>query len=314
MVEKEISAANPRLRENLPIGSVRVLTCGHAEQHKEHRYGSRKPQLWWVLFGRSWATLPLQCFLIEHRDGFVLFDTGIDPAIVSDSRYIRQAIGRFLLPRIFKLHVNEDDRIDHVLEKAGIVAGDIRTAVISHLHFDHVGGIAQVPQAELIVSAREWAILSEPHPEQEWILREHIEIPSAKWRQITFEPNDDPLFAGFDGIYDVAGDGSMILLPTPGHTAGSLSMLIRREGWDPILLVADLTYEADLLEKEIVPGTGDSKILLASFANVRRLKQRLPGLAIIASHDFAASAEISRATGSATHFGEDQHNDGHYQD
>jgi glyoxylase-like metal-dependent hydrolase (beta-lactamase superfamily II) len=243
--------------------------------------------------------LPLQCFLIEHRDGLVLFDTGIDPAIVSDRRYIQQALGRFLLPRIFRLHVNDSDRIDHVLEKAGVAASDIRTAVISHLHFDHVGGIAQVPQAELLVSAREWAILSEPHPEREWILREHIEIPSAKWRQIAFAPTDDPLFEGFDGIHDVAGDGSMILLPTPGHTAGSMSLLIRREGWDPILLVGDLTYEAALLERDIVPGTGDREALLASFGKVRALKARLPGLAIVASHDFAAAEAVSRASATA---------------
>lgn len=302
MIESKNTTVDTLLSEKFPIASVQVLTCGRAEQHKEHRYGSRKPQLWWVFFGRSWVPLPLQCFLIEHRNGLVLFDTGIDPAIVFDSSYIKQAIGRFLLPRIFKLRVNEDDRIDHVLKQRGFNAGDIQTAVISHLHFDHVGGIAQVPQADLLVNAREWAILSEPHPEQEWILREHIEIPSAKWRQITFEPTDDPLFEGFEGIHDVAGDRSMILLPTPGHTAGSLSMLIRREGWEPILLVGDLTYETELLDHNIVPGTGDKETLLASFAKVRKLKQRLPGLAIVASHDFAASAEIARATGNPDQF------------
>ncbi|WP_177175512.1 N-acyl homoserine lactonase family protein [Cribrihabitans marinus] len=254
------------------------------------------PQLWWVFFGRSWVPLPLQCFLIEHRDGLVLFDTGIDPAILSDKRYIKEAIGRFLLHRIFRFHLSEADRIDHVLAGAGVAAGDIRTAVISHLHFDHVGGIAQIPQADLLVSAREWAILSEPHPEREWILREHIEIPSARWRQISFEPSDDPLFEGFDGIHDVAGDGTMILLPTPGHTAGSMSLLIRQDGWDPILLVGDLTYEAGLLEQDILPGTGDRETLLASFAKVRRLRQRLPGLAIVASHDFTAGDALSRAT------------------
>ena len=200
------------------IASVRVLSSGHAEQHKEHRYGSRLPQLWWVFFGQSWVPLPLQCFLIDHRDGLVLFDTGIDPAIMSDKGYIQQTIGRFLLPRIFRLHVTKTDRIDHVLADAGVAASDIQKAVISHLHFDHVGGIAQIPQADLLVSVQEWAILSEPHPEYEWVLREHIEIPSAKWQQISFEPTGDPLFNGFDGIHDVAGDGSMILLPTPGHT------------------------------------------------------------------------------------------------
>lgn len=280
-----------------PITSVRVLQCGRAEQHRQHRYGSRLPRLWWVFLGRTWVPLPLQCFLIEHRDGWVLFDTGIDPRITSEKGYIKQAVGRFLLPRIFRFDLKETDRIDHVLAGEGVAASDIRTAVISHLHFDHAGGIARIPQAELVVSDREWAILSEPHPEHEWILREHLEIPSAKWRRVAFEPTDDALFEAFDGVHDLAGDGSMILIPTPGHTAGSLSMLIRRDGWNPILLVGDLTYETALLEQDIVPGTGDRDTLLASFAKVRRLKQRLPDLTIIASHDFSAEAALSRATG-----------------
>ena len=126
--------------------------------------------------------------------------------------------------------------------------------------------------------------------------------PGGKWRPLTFAPTDDPLFEGFDGVHDVAGDGSMILLPIPGHTAGSMSMLIRQEGWDPILLVGNLTYETALLEQDIVPGTGDSKTLLASFAKVRRLKQRLPGLSIVASHDFAAKEAVVRATRNASKF------------
>ncbi len=296
MPDSRIGKIDAAQQADQPVASVRVLNCGRAEQHREHRYGSRLPRLWWVFFGRDWVPLPLQCFLIDHRDGLVLFDTGIDPAIMSDKGYIKQAIGRFLLPRIFRLHVSEADRIDRVLADTGVAAGDVRTAIISHLHFDHVGGIAQIPQADLMVSQREWAILSEPHPEHEWILREHIEIPSAKWRPISFAPTDDPLFEGFDGIHDVAGDGCMILLPTPGHTAGSMSMLLRQDGWNPILLVGDLTYEAALLEQDVVPGTGEKKALLASFAKVRRLKQRLPGLAIVASHDFAAEKAVSEAT------------------
>lgn len=282
-----------------PIASVRVLHCGEAEQHWEHRYGSKLPQLWWVFFGRRWTPLPLQCFLISHRDGPVLFDTGIDPAVQFDKSYIRQAIGRFLLARIFRLHLKVTDRIDHVLSAAGVSAKSIRKAVMSHLHFDHVGGIAQIPQAELLVSGREWSILSEPHPEKEWMLREHIDTPSADWRQISFVPSGDPLFADFEGVHDVMGDGSMILLPTPGHTPGSLSMLIRQDGWKPILLVADLTYEVAMLEADRVPGTGDPETLRASFAKVRRLRDQLPGLEIVASHDFGAKEAIARATGTS---------------
>ena len=306
MVDAQVEPQEASPKADHPIASIRVLSGGKAEQHREHRYGSRMPSLWWVFLGRQWVPLPLQFFLVEHRDGWVLFDTGIDPAIMTDKSYIKQAFGRFLLPRIFRLHVTDEDRVDHVLNGIGVAPSDVRLAVISHLHFDHVGGIAQIPQAELLVSAREWAILSEPNPEREWILREHIEIPSAKWTQISFEPTDDPLFEGFDGIFDIAGDGSMTLLPTPGHTPGSMSMLIRREGWDPILLVADLTYEAALLDQDVLPGVGDGPTLLASFAKVRALKARLPRLAIVASHDLAAAEQVARATAGASHGGQDR--------
>ncbi|MCP4317372.1 MAG: N-acyl homoserine lactonase family protein [Hyphomicrobiales bacterium] len=274
------------------IKSVRVFSSGWADQHEEHRFGTSLPQLWWVLMSRSWVRTPINYFLIEHRDGLVLFDTGLDPAIKTDPHYVSSALGRFLLRRIFRLHIDADDRLDRVLAANNYSAGDIGTAVISHLHFDHVGGIARIPQAQLIVSAREWAQLSEPHPEREWILREHIEIPDAKWCPIDFQPADDPLLEPFGGTYDVAGDGSMVLLPTPGHTPGSLSMLVRAQCWSPVLLVGDLAYEASLLMNDTLPGTGNPKQLRATYSKVRQLKQKLPDLVIVPSHDADAERAL----------------------
>lgn len=296
VIASDMAQRRERQDEDPAIRSIRVHSSGWAEQHKEHRYGSWKPRLWWVLTSRSWVKLPISFFLIEHRDGLVLFDTGLDPALASDPTYISQAIGRFLVKRIFRFHLSAEDRLDKVLARDGVNARDIRLAVISHLHFDHVGGIAQIPQASLLVGAREWAQLSEPHPEHEWILREHIELPDAQWRPFAFQPSDDPLFEGFDGVHDVAGDGSMVLLPTPGHTPGSLSMLIRQDGWSPILLVGDLTYEAGLLQRDMLPGTGDRALLRQSFAKVRNLNDRIPDLVIVPSHDFAAAEVIAHAT------------------
>lgn len=281
------------------IKSLHVLSSGWAEQHKEHRYGTWMPKTLWALLSRSWVKLPINYFLIEHRDGPVLFDTGLDPEILTDPTYISSPIGRFFLRQVFRFDATSGDRLDNVVKAAGFTSKAITRAVISHLHFDHIGGIEQIPQAELIVSDREWAQLSTDHPERNWILREHIEIPGARWQPIQFQPTDDPLLLGFDGTYDVAGDGSMVLLPTPGHTPGSLSMLIRREGWRPILLVGDLTYEAALLEKDITPGIGDAAELRKSYANVRHLKEQLPDLVIVPSHDFAAVDDIERAIASA---------------
>ena len=275
------------------VKSIQAFSTGMGEQHKEHRYGSILPRMLWVLTSQSWIKIPINVFLLEHRDGLVLFDTGLDPAIATDPNYINSVIGRFLLHRIFRLHMGPEDALDNQLANLGFAAADVSKAVISHLHFDRVGGISKIPQAELLLSKDEWAQLSTPHPEHDWILREHIDIPGAKWSTIEFTPTDDPLFAPFGAIHDVMGDGSMILLPTPGHTPGSISMLVRIDGAPPILLVADLTYESDLLMRDQVPGTGDAKTLRSSFAKVRTLKKQLPDLVILASHDPATAETLN---------------------
>ena len=51
-----------------------------------------------------------------HRDRLVLFNTGMDPTIASDPNYISSPIGRFLLPKIFRLHIGPDDALDNRLE------------------------------------------------------------------------------------------------------------------------------------------------------------------------------------------------------
>lgn len=277
------------------VDGIDILTTGWGEQHKEHRYGTWMPRLLWALTSLSWVRVPINAFLIHHRDGPILFDTGLDPAIKTEPNYISQAIGRFLLHRIFRLHIEERDALRYQLEAAGVSPSDIRTVVISHLHFDHVGGIAVIPNAALLVSEREWAQLSEPHPEHEWILREHVELPAAKWRPIAFEPTDDPALQRFGGAYDVRDDGSMVLIPTPGHTPGSLSMLVRSDGMPPILLAGDLAYEPDLIFEGRVPGTGDKKTLRETYAKVRALKDDLPDLVILASHDPGASDALHGA-------------------
>ena len=276
------------------IRAVHTVRTGSVEQRPEHRFGTRKPLLWWVLLSRRWVPAPIHCYVLEHRRGLVLFDTGLDPAIVSDPRYIDSALGRFLLHRLFRIHVGPEDALDRRLASAGFDASDVRAAAISHLHFDHIGGIAHVPQATLLVSRDEWAQLSGSRPEREWVLREHIELAGARWQPIDFATTTDPLLAPFGGCYDVMDDGSMLLLPTPGHSPGSMSMLVRTANLPPLLLIGDLAYEVDMLMDDRVPGIGDAPKLRASFAKVRALRERLPDLVILPAHD-PTSAETLAA-------------------
>lgn len=279
------------------IKAVHEITTGYVEQHKEHRYGSSKPLLWWVLTSRSWVKAPITAYALEHRDGLVLFDTGVDPALVSDPDYISSPIGRFILNKVFRFHIGPEDALDKQLEAINLEAAGVSKVVISHLHFDHIGGIAHVPQADLLVSMEEWRRLDEPNPERDWILREHIELPGANWQPIEFVPTSDPLLGPFGVGYDCMGDGSMILLPTPGHSPGSMSMLVRSSGIPPLLFVGDLTYELERLHNDQVPGIGNPEQLKASFAKVRQLEEVLPDLVVVPSHDRLASEKLATALG-----------------
>ncbi len=277
------------------IKAVHEITTGYVEQHEEHRYGTRKPLMWWVLTSRSWVKAPITAYAFEHRDGLVLFDTGLDPALVSDPNYISSPIGRFILRKVFRFHIGPEDALDRQLEAINLAAADVCKVIVSHLHFDHIGGLAHVPQAELLVSKDEWQRLDAPNPERDWILREHIELPGANWQPVEFVPTSDPLLAAFGVCYDCMGDGSMILLPTPGHTPGSMSLLVRSTGLPPLLFVGDLTYELEPLHNNQVPGIGDGEQLKASFEKVRELEKALPDLVVIPSHDPFATQKLAEA-------------------
>jgi glyoxylase-like metal-dependent hydrolase (beta-lactamase superfamily II) len=136
----------------------------------------------------------------------------------------------------------------------------------------------------------------QPHSERHAVFRRDIDLPGLKWQRISFQQIDDPSLKPFTHAYDLMGDGSMVLLPTPGHLPGSLSMLVRRDGAPPLLLIGDLHYQTELLERGQLPGTGDKKELRASFAKVLALKERMPDLVILASHDPGAAEALREAT------------------
>jgi glyoxylase-like metal-dependent hydrolase (beta-lactamase superfamily II) len=107
----------------------------------------------------------------------------------------------------------------------------------------------------------------------------------------------DPRIAPFTHGHDMFGDGSLVLLPTPGHTPGSLSLLVRRPGRRPLLMVGDLTYDDNLLMTGRLPGAGDKRGMRDATRMVNQLRASLPGLVVLPAHDPGAAARLAAASG-----------------
>ena len=211
------------------VRSVSVLSTGTVVIHPQHAFGSRLPMYLWLLGSRAWLSpRPINVYVIEHAAGLVLFDTGQDRASVTDPGYFPGGPTGLLYDRLARFRVGPGETLPAQLAARGYAPEDVRLAVLSHLHQDHIGGLHQLPNAELVVAQEEWAELGKPLPEVRGFLRRHIDLPGLRWRRVRFAPTADPALAPFGAAHDLLGDGTLVLLPTPGHTPGSVSLLVRR--------------------------------------------------------------------------------------
>jgi N-acyl homoserine lactone hydrolase len=283
-----------------PIRRVAVLSTGHVQIRPDHEALSWRPTALWLLASRSWTgPKPINAYVIEHRQGLVLFDTGQDRASVTEPDYFPGGITRVLYDRLARFEIGPQETLSAGLDRLGYAVGDVGTAVVSHLHQDHIGGLGQLGQADILVSQTEWDTLSSPLPEWRGLMRRHIDLPGLRWRRIEPGVSDDPDLSPFPGSHDLFDDGSLVLLPTPGHTPGSMSLLVRRPGRPPLMMVGDLTYDVHLLDDGHVPGVGRRRRLRASTSMINQMRRRHPDLVILPAHDPGAATRLAAATGHA---------------
>ena len=185
--------------------------------------------------GAGRVRMPVPAYLIEHPRGTALFDTGMHPDCQRDpaGRVGQRVAGLFA----FDYHPGEE--ISARLDALGCDPKRIDLIINSHFHFDHAGGNALIPNATLLVQRREWEAGRDP------------EIAA----RCGFDPHDFDLGHALrlvDGEHDVFGDGSVLCLPTHGHTPGHQSLKLRLADGD-IVLAADSCYFCRTLRERRLP-------------------------------------------------------------
>ncbi|MGD9536801.1 MAG: N-acyl homoserine lactonase family protein [Alphaproteobacteria bacterium] len=221
-------------------------------------------------------SIPVPSYLIEHPKGRVLFDTGMHPATQTDLR--GRAGDRTANAFTVTFHAGEE--IKGRLESLDIAPSSINYIINSHLHWDHTGGNELIPDAKVVIQKREWEAGQVP---------ELIEANS-------FNPVDYRLghqVMQIDGEHDLFGDGSVVIIPSYGHTPGHQSLKVRT-GSGEIVLTADACYMRRTLEELHLPTIyHDAAQMLETLKMFRRL--RAGGARIFVGHDPAFWQDVPQA-------------------
>jgi N-acyl homoserine lactone hydrolase len=165
--------------------------------------------------------VPVPFYLIRHPKGNVIVDGGNPLAVARDPR---AHWGK--LADLFEVHMSEDQHCIAQLRRHGFAPESVGLIVQTHLHIDHTGALGHFPDAEIVVHASELDSARDERPQARGYVPADFEQPGLRWRTFT-------------GEHDLFGDGSVRLLPTPGHSAGHVSLLLELERTGRVLLTAD---------------------------------------------------------------------------
>ncbi len=214
---------------------------------------------------------PILAYLIETPNGRILYDVGCDYRKIATpelrSRYFDPMRPMFEPPTMA-----EDMRIPHYLGRLGLTSKDIDVVFLGHLHFDHAGGLCDLPGCEVHVH------------------REEIDAAMTGLDEGVFndECADAARWTLQSGEYEVAP--GVHALATPGHTAGHMSLLIELPKGRPVILCGDAADLRENLTDEVAPGYCWQNNEALAIDSIRRLNalSRSENAELWPNHDFEA--------------------------
>lgn len=213
-----------------------------------------------IILDPTWTEwFPIQFFVIEHPEGVIVFDTGETSDVADESYFNCDSMTKWFYTTQMKFAVNPEDELIAQLGKLDISPQRVRWVVLSHLHSDHIGGLKDLSKSEVLVSRAD----STGH--QGALM---CQFPT----QITPTLVDyqDAPFGAFDRSYSVTRDQSVRIVPTPGHTNGHQSLLLKVVENNKELFyffAGDVIFDVERLK--------DSKALAGIVENVSAAKESI---------------------------------------
>ena len=208
------------------------------------------------VFGHRGLMVPIvySCYLVKHGSDYMVWDTG------------QSLSAGAVAPKV---------SVVDQLAQLNVKPEQVRFVGISHYHPDHTGQVASLPQTTLLIGKGDWDIISSPQPP--------ANAPAAPFKH--WLPGGAGKVEPLPLDKDVFGDGSVVVLATPGHTPGHHSLLVRLSQTGAVLITGDLAHFRENYDSLGVPpfNTGRAETL-ASLDRFRKIAANLNATVII-QHD-----------------------------
>lgn len=208
-------------------------------------------------------TLTDSCYLIRHGGEYMLWDAGLPPRLLG----AKIDPGAAFSPTL-------DHDLPSQLKVIGITPDRIAWLGISHDHFDHMGQMKSFLKATLLIGKADFDAMKAG-------VQGFGLDPSLAGPWLTGESKADPV----TGDHDVFGDGSVVMLAMPGHTAGETALLVKLSHTGPVLLSGDVAhFEAQVANNGVPPFNTDRAASLASLDRLKTMAATLHATLIV-QHD-----------------------------
>ena len=246
-----MAAFQTPMTPRMPDDGVRLFgfTVGHIDMALSYFLPGEPGQI----------NVPVTAYLIDHPKGLVLFDSGLG------ARYQRP-VGA-VMDGIVDLV--EGETIDGRLRAIGVDPADVRWIIVSHLHVDHAGGNAYFPNATVIVQEAEHQYAYNEGEADPLYDRSDYDT-GQPFRKIT-------------GEYDLFDDGTVLVFPTPGHSAGHQSVKIRTDGAEVVLAGDCCCLRRTLDSLKLPEHCHNADLFLSTLKTLARMEQQ--GATVFPSHD-----------------------------
>jgi glyoxylase-like metal-dependent hydrolase (beta-lactamase superfamily II) len=215
-------------------------------------------------------------YLIVHPRGTLLWDTGTIPdALVKPEGTV-----------VARATVNKT--LAGQLAEIGYKPSDVTYLALSHYHYDHSANANAFAGSTWLVQRPERAAMfpdtPPANPIDPDVVAKFSALKTAKTKIL-------------DGDYDVFGDGSVVIISTPGHTPGHQSLFVNLAKYGPLVLSGDLYhYPAERTLRDFLPfaGRGDDAQEAVSKAKVEALVNK-KGATLWIQHDIINDKHLNKS-------------------